>query len=184
MGRLKCHTVTLLVFPQKIFISDQVLSKFDSNVQSNAEIYVADGILFIFKHSISLNVWKCSVLLLCHTVTNGCIFLKLFCFPLLRDCMMTMMMAMPLTMMNTLTMTMTMIWLPCDDNIRISTGLSSKPHIMISWHPISPKFTIQLMFYTPIMGDGNDFCTERKKLRLESIVKTNKYKILWRRSDK
>ena len=48
MGRLKCHTVTLLVFPQKIFISDQVLSKFDSNVQSNAEIYVADGILFIF----------------------------------------------------------------------------------------------------------------------------------------
>ena len=69
MGRLKCHTVTLLVFPPKIFISDQVLSKFDSNVQSNAEIYVADGILFIFKHSISLNVWKCSVLLLCHTVT-------------------------------------------------------------------------------------------------------------------
>ena len=65
----QCHTVTLLVFPQKIFISDQVLSKFDSNVQSNAEIYVADGILFIFKHSISLNVWKCPVLLLCHTVT-------------------------------------------------------------------------------------------------------------------
>ena len=48
MGRLKCHTVTLLVFPAKIFISDKVLSKFDSNVQSNAEIYVADGILFIF----------------------------------------------------------------------------------------------------------------------------------------
>ena len=69
MGRLKCHTVTLLVFPPKIFISDQVLSKFDSNVQSNAEIYVADGILFIFKHSMSLNVWKCPVLLLCHTVT-------------------------------------------------------------------------------------------------------------------
>ena len=35
----------------------------------NAEIYVADGILFIFKHSISLNVWKCPVFLLCHTVT-------------------------------------------------------------------------------------------------------------------
>ena len=69
MGRLKCHTVTLLVSPQKIFISDQVLSKFDRNVQCNAEIYVADGILYIFKHSISLNVWKCSVLLLCHTVT-------------------------------------------------------------------------------------------------------------------
>ena len=69
MGRLKCHTVTLLVFPQKIFISDQVLSKFDGNVQSNAEIYVADGILLIFKHSSSLNIWKCPVLLLCHTVT-------------------------------------------------------------------------------------------------------------------
>ena len=69
MGRLKCHTVTRLVSPPKIFISDQVLSKFDRNVQCNAEIYVADGILFIFKHSISLNVWKCPVSLLCHTVT-------------------------------------------------------------------------------------------------------------------
>ena len=69
MGRLKCHTVTLLVFPPKIPISDQDLSKFTSNVQCNAEIYMADGILFIFKHSMSLNVWKCSVLLLCHTVT-------------------------------------------------------------------------------------------------------------------
>ncbi len=47
MGRLKCHTVTFSVFPQKILISDQVLSKFASNVQCYAEIYMADGILFI-----------------------------------------------------------------------------------------------------------------------------------------
>ena len=58
MGRLKCHTVTLLVFPPKIFISDQVLSKFASNVQCYAEIYMADGILIMFKQSISLNVSK------------------------------------------------------------------------------------------------------------------------------
>ena len=38
MGRLKCHTVTLLVFPKKILVSDQVLSKFASNVQCNAPI--------------------------------------------------------------------------------------------------------------------------------------------------
>ena len=69
MGRLKCHTVTHLVFPHKMLKSEQVLSKFKAMCNVMLKYNMADDILFIFKPSISLNAWKCPVLLACHTVT-------------------------------------------------------------------------------------------------------------------
>ena len=42
-----------------------------------AEVYMADGILIMFKQSISLNVSKSLRPLKCHTVTNVCTFLFL-----------------------------------------------------------------------------------------------------------
>ena len=55
MGRLKCHTVTLLVFLPK---SSQTLwnnIEMSHNMQNKDEIYVAEGKLLIFKDSVYKN---------------------------------------------------------------------------------------------------------------------------------